>query len=243
MNEKKISIITVCYNAQETIQYTIDSVLSQQYSNFEYIIIDGQSTDMTCSILSSINNPKFKYISEPDEGIYDAMNKALGIASGDFLIFLGADDLFYSDKVLLDVVPFLIKQDVVYYGDVLLERGRNLYDGKFSRWKFGYKNICHQSAFYPKGIYKSHLYDKDYRLVADWVYNLQLLKEGIKFVYINLIISIYNNEDGASSSNSDIKFLNDRKKMIISSVGYFPYYIGKMLKVYNKIRRLFCASW
>ena len=112
MNEKKISIITVCYNAQETIQYTIDSVLSQQYSNFEYIIIDGQSTDMTCSILSSINNPKFKYISEPDEGIYDAMNKALDIASGDFLIFLGADDLFYSDKVLLDVVPFLIKQDV-----------------------------------------------------------------------------------------------------------------------------------
>ena len=108
--------------------------------------------------------------------------------------------------------------------------------------KFGYKNICHQSVFYPKGIYKSHLYDKDYRLVADWVYNLQLLKEGIKFVYINLIISIYNNEDGASSSNSDIKFLNDRKKMIMSSVGYFPYYIGKMLKVYDKIRRLFCAS-
>ena len=242
MNEKKISIITVCYNAQETIQYTIDSVLSQQYSNFEYIIIDGQSTDMTCSILSSINNPKFKYISEPDEGIYDAMNKALGIASGDFLIFLGADDLFYSDKVLLDVVPFLKKQDVVYYGDVLLKKGKKLYDGKFSRWKFGYKNICHQSVFYPKGIYKSHLYDKDYRLVADWVYNLQLLKEGIKFVYINLIISIYHNEDRASSSNSDINFLNDRKKMIISSVGYFPYYIGKMLKVYNKIRRLFCAS-
>lgn len=242
MNEKKISIITVCYNAQETIQYTIDSVLSQQYSNFEYIIIDGQSTDMTCSILSSINNPKFKYISEPDEGIYDAMNKALGIASGDFLIFLGADDLFYSDKVLLDVVPFLKKQDVVYYGDVLLKKGKKLYDGKFTRWKFGYKNVCHQSIFYPKSVYKSHLYDKDYRLVADWVYNLQLLKEGIKFVYINIIVAIYNNEDGASSSNSDIKFLNDRKKMIISSVGYFPYYIGKMLKVYDKIRRLFCAS-
>lgn len=243
MNEKKISIITVCYNAQETIQYTIDSVLSQQYSNFEYIIIDGQSTDMTCSILSSINNPKFKYISEPDEGIYDAMNKALGIASGDFLIFLGADDLFYSDKVLLDVVPFLKKQDVVYYGDVLLKRGRNLYDGKFSRWKFGYKNICHQSVFYPKSIYKSHLYDKDYRLVADWVYNLQLLKEGIKFVYINNIVAIYNNEDGASSSNSDIKFLNEKNILIISSVGLLPYYNGLIVKALNKCMASLKNNW
>lgn len=234
MNEKKISIITVCYNAQETIQYTIDSVLSQQYSNFEYIIIDGQSTDMTCSILSSINNPKFKYISEPDEGIYDAMNKALGIASGDFLIFLGADDLFYSDKVLLDVVPFLIKQDVVYYGDVLLKRGKKLYDGKFSRWKFGYKNVCHQSIFYPKSVYKAHLYDRDYKFVADWVYNLNLLKEGIDFIYINQIISIYNNEDGASSSNFDNNFLKNKKSLIISSVGHLPYYYGLFVKTLNK---------
>lgn len=117
----KISIITVTYNASTTLEATMLSVFNQTYSCVEYIIIDGGSTDDTINIIGKYANKLSYWVSEPDKGIYDAMNKALKIATGDFLIFMGADDLFYTNDVIQNVVSQISNRDAVYYGSVLFK--------------------------------------------------------------------------------------------------------------------------
>lgn len=228
---KKITIAMVCFNAEATIENSIQSVLCQTYKEYEFIIIDGSSKDKTLEIIKKY--PSIKFISEPDNGVYDAMNKALKIADGDYLLFLGADDVLYSPSVLSEVSKHLIK-DTVYYGDVIKLRKNVVYDGEFSKWKWGYKNICHQSVFYPKSIYKNKEYELKYKLVADWVYNLQILAEFKTFKYIDVIISRYNDVNGISSTQIDECFLKERKQLIVNAVGILPYYYGLLCKTLNK---------
>ena len=100
MSNVKISIVTVCYNAVAVIEKTIQSVLSQTYRNIEYIVIDGASTDGTIDVLKKYQTKISCFISEPDEGIYDAMNKGLKIATGEWICFMNAGDFFYDTEVL-----------------------------------------------------------------------------------------------------------------------------------------------
>ena len=222
----------VCFNAEATIETSIQSVLCQTYNNYEFVIVDGCSKDKTLDIIKKY--PSIKFISEPDKGIYDAMNKALRIADGDYLLFLGSDDVLYSPDILNIVSNYLI-DDVVYYGNVIKTNYGTIYDGEFTKWDWGYKNICHQSIFYPKSIYKNKNYDAKYKLVADWVYNLQLLAELKKFNYIDVIISLYNDVSGISSTQIDESFLKERKQLIVNAVGVWPYYYGLIRKVINKL--------
>ena len=104
----KISVITVCFNAVSTIEKTICSVLNQSWSDLEYIIIDGGSKDGTVDILKKYSSRLSYYISEPDKGIYDAMNKGVKKASGDYVLFLGADDLLFDNEVLSVIVKKLV---------------------------------------------------------------------------------------------------------------------------------------
>jgi len=115
----KVSIITVCFNSDKTIEKTIQSVISQKYKNIEYIIIDGNSSDNTSKIISKYSEYISKYISEPDAGIYDAMNKGINCAEGDVVAILNSDD-FYTDKnVISDVVELFTNQKVdIVYGDI-----------------------------------------------------------------------------------------------------------------------------
>lgn len=96
----EISIITVCFNSEKTIEDTIKSVCCQTYKNIEYIIIDGGSTDRTCDIINSYISQISIFVSEPDNGIYDAMNKGLDMATGDYLLFLGSDDHLMSSNII-----------------------------------------------------------------------------------------------------------------------------------------------
>ena len=113
----KISIITVCYNAEDTISDTIQSVLSQDYEDVEYIIIDGKSTDRTLEIIQAIKNG-IQLISEKDKGIYDAMNKGINIATGDVIGILNADDVYKNNQVLTDVMNAFRDNVSVVYGDI-----------------------------------------------------------------------------------------------------------------------------
>ena len=151
------------------------------------------------------------------------------------MLFLGADDSLYSDDVLDKVSGYLIDDYVIYYGNVIKTNKGNVYDGKFSKWKWGYKNICHQSIFYPKSIYKNKDYELKYKLVADWAYNLLLLAESKSFIYIDMIISHYNDVDGISSTQNDKSFLKERKKLVIEAVGILPYYCGLFIKAINRM--------
>ncbi len=233
MEEKLIvSIITTAYNAKSTIETTISSVLNQTYDAIEYIIIDGKSTDGTIEILQKYSN-KIKFISEDDDGIYDAMNKALNLATGDFIYFLGADDTFYGNHVVENVVKSITNKDEIYYGDVYMLELHKTYWGKFNRIKLGMGNICHQSIFYPKAVYKNFHYNLKYKIYADYFYNLSLYNK-IKFNYVNIIIANFS-VLGASQYMEDKKFAQVKKRLVINELGYLAFIASN---IYHSLRKL-----
>lgn len=231
----KFSIITVCYNASATIRETIASVLNQTYQELEYIVVDGKSNDGTNEILQGFDDTRMTFVSEKDSGIFDAMNKGMKMASGDYLIFLGADDTFFDKDVLKKVANKLTADNDVVYGDVLLKTRQRLYNGPFSRWTWGHRNISHQSIFYPKSIYRRYQYNEKYRSVADWDYNLRLLTDGIKFTYIGETICIFNDEDGLSSNSKDEEFLKVRRELVCKAVGFLPYCWGILQRAKRRL--------
>src|SRR5437764_13821458 len=124
----KVTIATVVFNGAATLTETIESVVRQSYSNIEYVIVDGASTDKTLDIIKHFSS-QYNFIkvkSEPDKGIYDAMNKAQQMATGDFLIFLGSDDTLNNDTVIEEFANFVTGINSVYYGDVLLKDTKEL---------------------------------------------------------------------------------------------------------------------
>jgi glycosyltransferase involved in cell wall biosynthesis len=229
------SIITVCYNASATISETIASVLGQTYRDLEYIVVDGKSTDGTVEILRGIKDERMKFVSEKDSGIYNAMNKGLRMASGDYLIFLGADDTFFDNKVLERVAAKLPGDESVVYGDVLLKERKRLYNGAFTRWTWGHRNISHQCIFYPKSVYTRYQYDEKYRSTADWAYNLRLLIDRVPFTYIRETVCTFNDADGLSSSTKDYDFLKVRRQMVCQAVGTLPYCWGILQRAKRRI--------
>lgn len=216
----KITVITVCYNAAKTIEQTILSVIHQTYPHIEYIIVDGASTDGTLDIIQKYQQNIACLISEPDTGVYDAMNKGIRYASGDFILFLGADDVLYCDRVLQNVAAKMIDRNVVYYGNVIQLPTHKLYWGKFNKYKFGMGNICHQSIFYPRQVFNHDLFDTKYTVYADYVFNLRIYNT-VRFVYIDEVIA-YFDVRGISSRSVDAIFKKDKYRLIIDNLGYVP---------------------
>lgn len=225
---KKISIITVSYNAASTIEATILSVIKQTYPLIEYIIIDGKSTDRTLDIIKKYNKNISFWISEKDGGIYDAMNKGLKIATGDYLLFLGADDRLFSEQTIESIISKL-QEEEVYYGDCYMTTIRKVYWGKFNRYKLAIGNICHQSIFYPKKIYKNYIYDTSFKIYADYVYNLKIYNK-IKFNYLDETISLFN-YNGISSSSKDTKFKKKEYILVLQNLGIVPVIIRLSYKL------------
>ena len=230
-----ISIITTTYNAQNLIEKTINSIRYQTYQNIEYIIIDGNSTDHTIDIIKQNLDIITSYLSEPDKGIYDAMNKGLDKATGDFVIFMGAGDIFYSNLTLENVSKKINDYNTIYYGDVLLGKTRKKHWGKFNKLKICITNICHQSIFYPKYVYNSHQYNTKYKVYADYYLNLHLFNR-FKFTYIEEIITRYDLE-GYSSYTKDINFEKEENTIIISEYGYTIFIISQLYRLLLKLKK------
>lgn len=222
MKHPKISVVTVTFNAEKTIKRTVDSLLSQDYNNIEYIIIDGGSNDNTIEILGKDKNRFDKIIIEKDQGIYDAMNKATKVASGDFLIFMNAGDTFFSNNAITKSVMLITNIEALYYGDAIyvneLISEKIWRGGSFSKYRLSKTNICHQTIFYPKYIYKSYSYNLRYKLFADWAYNIQIYKKH-KFIYLDQTIAYYDST-GISAINRDLPFEKDQKKLILKHLGF-----------------------
>lgn len=235
MKEKVISIITVSYNASTTIEQTILSVIKQTYKNIEYIIIDGGSQDKTIDIIKKYENRISYWISESDKGIYDAMNKGLAVATGDYVLFLGADDKLFSDDTITKIIPSL-KEEQIYYGDSYITQIRKIYWGKFNKYKLSLGNICHQAIFYPKKIYKTKHYKTEYKIYADYVYNLELFPF-YKFKYLNETISIFN-YNGVSSSQNDSCFSKDQYYIILKTLGILPVTIRIIFQFTRNIKHI-----
>ncbi|QRR03394.1 glycosyltransferase family 2 protein [Dyadobacter sandarakinus] len=205
----RISIITVVYNAIETLEHTIKSVLSQTYGNIEYIIIDACSTDGSSELIQSYPDRIALHIREKDNGIYDAMNKGLDHATGDWAYFLGADDLLLTPTVIEELVMYFKTPESVYYGNTYLKGSNKIYQGKINLMRFSLCNISHQAIFYPKSVFRTKRYNTRYKYFADHVYNLEIYaQDPARFVYIPVLISVYNDQ-GRSSTLSDDHYAED----------------------------------
>jgi glycosyltransferase involved in cell wall biosynthesis len=218
-----ISIITVSYNAAATIEQTILSVVNQDFTDYEYIIVDGGSTDGTVDIIKKYHDKIALWVSEPDKGIYDAMNKGNRLAKGEFIYFIGGDDLLFDELVLNKVSSYLIKERKVYYGNVLFKKRNVIYDGKFNLTKIVTRNISHQSIFYPRGIFEKYSFDTKYKIFADYDLNLKLYgNSSYSFDYISITIALFNDEGASGSNVLDASFEKDRLEIIKSN---FPYWV------------------
>ena len=181
----KISVVTVCYNSSLTIRDTIESVLSQDYPDIEYIIVDGGSSDQTMKIVGEYGDSISCVISEPDQGIYDAMNKGIKAASGDVVGILNSDDIFSGCRVLSEIVSAFLEfpeadgvyGDLVYVDRLDTSKIVRVYSSRFfSRWKlrFGFM-LPHPTLYLRKRILMAAgEYKVDYRVAADFEYILRL---------------------------------------------------------------------
>ena len=233
-NKPLISIVTVTFNAESYIEETIKSIIEQSYPNIEYIIIDGKSTDGTVGIIKKYEHKITYWISEPDNGIYDAMNKGFKLANGDFIIFMNSGDIFYSKHVLNQSIQHFTSLECIYYGNVYFKYENNkliFYGNEFNHKRLIKENICHQSIFYPKTIYKNNKYNLKYKLLADWEYNIRHFNK-IKFQYIPVIIAIYDT-CGISSKNEDKVFIKEYSHIIQNNFGYL-YRIWNEYRLFKK---------
>jgi len=224
-----ISVITVVYNGREYIERAINSVLEQTYDNVEYLIIDGGSTDGTLDIIEKYDEVVDYWVSEPDHGVYDAMNKGIELFHGDYVLFLGCDDILYD--VLQEVVGYFNSSSTSYYGNVILSENQRVYGGRFFPLKLFIQNIPHQAIFYSKQVFSEYSFDCKYITVADYALNLKLFsnkKYGLK--YIPKTIANYNNERGLSSTLIDHQFSKDKPGIIQKHYSVFYYWFYMMLR-------------
>jgi glycosyltransferase involved in cell wall biosynthesis len=172
-------------------------------------------------------------ISEPDMGIYDAMNKARSLATGDWLLFLGCDDVLKDD--ISSIVRSLNRPETVYYGDVIRRSQGVVSGGRFSKYRLMNRNFCHQAVFYPRQVYRQYAYSLDYPWLADYAYNIRLYGADIPFVYLNIVVTLYNDKGG--SSFGDAAFERDKLRLIRESFGTAYWMIKAIRNVFERIVR------
>lgn len=219
----KISVVTVTYNSAATLEETMLSVLNQTYSDVEYIIIDGGSTDGTVDIIKKYADRLAYWVSEPDKGIYDAMNKGVAIATGDYINFLNSGDIFYSDTTLLDVLTNKEFENAdVIYGDIILVYNRfEVYSTPAPLEKFPqFDPISHPSSLTKLYALKKRPFDISYRIAGDYEFFYWMYIHGMKFHYIPLPITKYDAENGVSANNVSKRIdeeyrVNGKKKTIM----------------------------
>ena len=207
----KISIITVCYNSQKTIEKTIKSVLSQSYKNFEYIIIDGGSTDNTIEIIKKYKKKIDVFKSKKDKGIYDAINKGIKYSTGSVVSILHSDDIFYDKFTISKVMSFFESNPKIdcLIGNTIITNNnfkkkiRNYKANIFKKWMlyFGF-SPPHPSTFFRYKIYKKYgLYNSKYTIAGDFEFFVRIfLKKKMSFKIINENFILM--KSGGKSSNS-----------------------------------------
>lgn len=200
----KITIVTVCYNCVTEIEDTIKSVIAQSYKDLEYIVIDGASNDGTLDIISKYKKKIDVIVSEPDKGIYDAMNKGIELATGEWINFMNAGDTFFNKDSIKDFfsIADVNSPNDILYGDTILVYPLGLYykdchpDDQKEHW-------CHQSMFIRTSIMKLYRYDLKYKVRADYNFIYQATHHGSKMLYFPCVIACYKNFDGISSTRHD----------------------------------------
>ena len=220
----KLSIITITYNAESVLEKTIKNVLSQSYNNFEYIIVDGLSTDNTLAIISKYASRINQVISEKDTGIYDAMNKGLKVAKGDYVLFMNAGDSFQNELVLETIFKNSNNEDILYGETEMINASgkvlglRRLRAPKKLTWKSFQRGmlVCHQSIFVKREI--APLYDLQYKISADINWIIECLKKAKTVKNTEMIIARF--LIGGESKNRRLTGLKERFTISVNHYGF-----------------------
>lgn len=225
---KKLSIITINYNDEKGLRKTLESVAGQTYQDFEYLVIDGGSSDGSKALIDSYQNRIDYWVSERDKGIYNAMNKGILAAKSDFVIFMNSGDVFYNENVLQTVVDQLTDAYDIYYGDCY-----RITPNAQKRWSFPEKlsfsffhssSLSHQSAFIRRKLFHDFfLYSEDFKIVSDWEFFIYAIcKMNVPYKHLNAIIS---NFDFTGISSNKKNKAHDKAEREVVLQKHFPLFV------------------
>ncbi len=223
-NMPKISVITVCRNEEDRILKTAQSISAQGFKDYEWILIDGASTDRTQAILEKFRPQIRHFVSEPDSGIFNAQNKGLKLATGEWLLFLNGGDFLVNSMVLENIAPKLTDASIVY-GDIYIEDSLgNLSFGR-SPSNITFSHLMHSTIWHPSAFIRREsfdlcgLYDESFKIVADYDFFLRaIVKYQLKTEYVPLPIAQFNTLGISSSKKFELEHLAERKR---SQMQYF----------------------
>ena len=216
-----ISIITINYNNHLGLECTVESVQNQTYTNFEHIIIDGGSADGSKEYLESQNDKINYWISEPDNGIYNAMNKGIKVAKGEYLFFLNSGDDFVNSKALQSIVQSLSGEDIIYFN---INQVSNREEIKVKRvpselsFSYLYHDLPpHQSTFIKKKLFNDYgNYDESLKIVADWKFLiLALLKYNATYKHVDKVFTNFY-LGGVSSNSESFKLMQAEREIVLN---------------------------
>lgn len=239
----KITVITVCYNVEKKIECTLRSVLAQKTEDLEYIVIDGNSTDGTMNILNRyMDDKRISIFSERDFGVYNAMNRGIARASGDYVIFMNAGDVFYDENVLSNIFPYLIKgEKTIFYGKIYrVNYTRNIDRIKdFSKIAssplqgFMKREMpCHQGIIAPIASLRNFYFNEKYKYAADFDWLIRCYKAGYKLKDTQCMICYYDNA-GLTCGTVNRKRMRMEYETILKN--YFPmlFSLEKIVKYFG----------
>ncbi len=224
----KLSIITINYNNKEGLRKTIESVISQTYQDFEYIVIDGNSTDGSVDIIKQYDQTtlssgegmgeRFCWISEPDNGIYDAMNKGIRLAQGDYCLLLNSGDYLCKNDVIAQIIAQKPDADIII-GNELRGEGKTKVKLPVTFFDLYCSSLPHQSTLIKKELFgKIGLYDEDLRIVSDWEFWIRaIILNNCSVQKIEIDITRY---DITGMSNMQIALRNTEREIVLNK--YFP---------------------
>lgn len=215
----KISIITVNYNNADGLDRTITSVLEQDVQELEYLVIDGASTDGSLEVIKRYQDKLDVWYSAPDNGVYQAMNRGVDRATGEFVLFLNSGDCFVSNDVLKQVLPHL-GLGAIYYGDLMFVQGqkerRQTYPKQLDFRYFLTRSLPHPGSFIRRSLFDSIFrYSEQYKIVSDWEFFIYaVLKQKVIYQHLDLLISRFE-LDGMSNDPANKKQIEQERAKVI----------------------------
>ena len=236
-----LSIITINFNNLVGLKRTVEGVIHQSLKEFEYILIDGGSTDGSALYIEEMKRHFDYWVSEPDRGIYHAMNKGIEVARGEYLLFLNSGDRFHNNEIIAQVFPMLDGHTQLFYGDGIRESTtysiQSKYPDKLSFINFFSGGLNHQCIFFHKSLFENFgLYSEEYDIVSDWLFVVKILLSNISYKKLEMIISV--TELGGLSSSD--KTLLEIKNILKTE---FSFLYDDYLQFYEFNQKLKSRRW
>lgn len=216
----KISIITINYNNAEGLAATIKSVLSQTLVNFEYIVVDGDSNDGSKEVIEENKSSISHWLSKPDSGVYQAMNRGIELATGDYVLFLNSGDTFRDPQVLWKANE-KIKGDIeIYYGDLMfIHKGKELLREYPKKLEFDYfleRSLPHPGSFIKRALFDTYFYySEEYRIASDWEFFIYVIcKAEVSYKHLEMVMSNFDLHGMSNEPKNKLRISEEREKIL-----------------------------